>query len=365
MRVLPVRFLRELALGAAAAAPNLQLTCPLPILHDTILSVTQSSVHSKEGFLRMITGKMLLYAACMLLSAAPAHSPVPVVEDASAGQHSVKYYSYQPSAAEEKGDFFYYDVLGRRHIADLHSAVPRHNYYWPAGTANSRTALTSGPEGVPEVTAPAGYRMLQGIDVSKHNGVIDWNKVRASGIDFAFIRIAYRGYGSAGSLREDEMARENLLGAKAAGLKVGVYIFSQAVNESEAVEEADFVLGLLRQYSASGLPLDLPVIFDPETIRNDVARTDNVTGEQFTENALAFCSRIKEAGYEAGIYSNMIWEDYYFDLSELTEYPVWYADYGSLPQTPYQFTWWQYTEKGHVDGVENAVDRNVWFLPIQ
>ena len=341
----------------------------------------------------MITGKMLLYAACMLLSAAPAHSPVPVVEDASAGQHSVKYYSYQPSAAEEKGDFFYYDVLGRRHIADLHSAVPRHNYYWPAGTANSRTALTSGPEGVPEVTAPAGYRMLQGIDVSKHNGIIDWNKVRASGIDFAFIRIAYRGYGASGSLKEDETARENILAAKAAGLKVGVYIFSQAVNESEAVEEADFVLGLLRQYSASepstdssgiygtsgtenptgelksfsqtGLSLDLPVIFDPETIRNDVARTDNVTGEQFTENALAFCSRIKEAGYEAGIYSNMIWEDYYFDLPELAEYPVWYADYGSLPQTPYQFTWWQYTEKGHVDGVENAVDRNVWFLPIQ
>ena len=330
----------------------------------------------------MITGKMLLYAACMLLSAAPAHSPVAVVEDASAGQHSVKYYSYQPSAAEEKGDFFYYDVLGRRHMADFNSAVSRHDYYWPEGSVHSRIALTSGPAGVPEITAPAGYRMLQGIDVSKHNGVIDWSKVRASGIDFAFIRIAYRGYGSAGNLREDEMARENLLGAKAAGLKVGVYIFSQAVNESEAVEEADFVLGLLEKYenntadtpedssrlqgdALKGLPLDLPVIFDPETIRNDVARTDNVTREQFTENAIAFCEHIKNAGYEAGIYSNMIWQDYYFDLSELTEYPVWYADYGSLPQTPYQFTWWQYTEKGNVDGVENAVDRNVWFLPIQ
>ena len=108
----------------------------------------------------MITGKMLLYAACMLLSAASAHSPVAVVEDASAGQHSVKYYSYQPSAAEEKGDFFYYDVLGRRHMADFNSAVPRHDYYWPEGSVHSRIALTSGPAGVPEVTAPAGYRIM-------------------------------------------------------------------------------------------------------------------------------------------------------------------------------------------------------------
>jgi len=328
------------------------------------------------------TDKLCLYLSLVIFSVAPAVSPVPVTEDISEEGHSVKYYSYQPSLAEAVGDLIYYDVLGRRHAAELDPDVPRHTFFWPSGASGNRAALTAGPGGVPEIAPPAGYRMLQGIDVSKHNGVIDWNKVRASGIDFAFIRIAYRGYGSAGNLREDERARENLLGAKAAGLKVGVYIFSQAVNESEAVEEADFVLGLLEKYgnttadtpedssrlqgdALKGLPLDLPVIFDPETIRNDVARTDNVTGEQFTENALAFCSRIKEAGYEAGIYSNMIWEDYYFDLSELAEYPVWYADYGSLPQTPYQFTWWQYTEKEHVDGVENAVDRNVWFLPIQ
>ena len=328
------------------------------------------------------TGKLCLYLSLVIFSAAPAVSPVPVTEDISEEGHSVKYYSYQPSPAEAVGDLIYYDVLGRRHTAELDPDVPRHTFFWPSGASGNRAALTAGPGGVPEIAPPAGYRMLQGIDVSKHNGVIDWQKVKASGIDFAFIRIAYRGYGTSGSLKEDEMARENLLGAKAAGLKVGVYIFSQAVNASEAVEEADFVLGLLEKYGNStadapedsarqqrdalkGLPLDLPVIFDPETIRNDVARTDNVTGEQFTKNAAAFCEHIKNAGYEAGIYSNMIWEDYYFDLSELAEYPVWYADYGSLPQTPYQFTWWQYTEKGNVDGVENAVDRNVWFLPIQ
>lgn len=327
----------------------------------------------------IFAGKLSLYLSLILLSAGTALSPVPVTEDVSAEGHSVKYYSYQPSPPEARGDFIYYDVLGRRHIAELDPDVPRHAFCWPSETANARAALTAGPGGVPEVAPPAGYRMLQGIDVSKHNGVIDWQKVKASGINFAFIRIAYRGYGTSGSLKEDEMARENILGAKRAGLKTGVYIFSQAVNREEALEEADFVLSLLENYGNSaadaaedssvlqesalnGLTLELPVIFDPETIRNDVARTDNVTGEQFTENAAAFCGRIKNAGYEAGIYSNMIWEDYYFDLSELTDYPVWYADYGSLPQTPYQFTWWQYTEKGHVDGVEGAVDRNVWFV---
>lgn len=311
------------------------------------------------------------------MPADPALLPVPVAEDTSSGIHSVKYYSYQPSGRDsavspyQKGTFIYYDVLCRRHVAKLDPAVPRHAYRWPAESAGSacsaafsptRAAMTAGPGGVPRVTAPAGYRMLHGIDVSRHNGPIDWEKVRAAGTDFAFIRIAYRGYGEAGTLKEDELARQNLAGAKAAGLKVGVYIFSQAVNTKEAAAEADFVISLLEDYDISP---DLPVIFDPETIRNDVARTDNVTGEQFTKNAAAFCEHLKNAGYEAGIYSNMIWEDYYFDLSELAEYPVWYADYGSLPQTPYQFTWWQYTEKGNVDGVENAVDRNVWFLPIQ
>lgn len=304
-----------------------------------------------------------------------AGSPVPVIEDTSAGGHSIKYYSYQPSPDDVSGDFFYYDVLGRRHAAVLNPAAPRHSYRWPVEGAGA--ALTAGPDGVPEVTAPAGYRMLRGIDVSKHNGVIDWNRVKAAGIEFVFVRIAYRGYGTTGSLNADERGLANLAGAKAAFLKVGVYVFSQAVNEAEALEEAEFVLGLLEdgRDSLSGTPpqsgkaapgniypLDLPVIFDPETIRMDIARTDNVTGAQFTSNAAAFCERIKKAGYEAGIYSNMIWEDYYFDLSKLTKYPVWYADYYSLPQTPYQFTWWQYSEKGTVDGVNGTVDLNVWFV---
>ena len=114
-----------------------------------------------------------------------------------------------------------------------------------------------------------------------------------------------------------------------------------------------------------GIDLDLPLVFDAEIIRDDEARTDSVNLSQFTENARAFCQAVTSAGYDTMIYTNLLFEGLIYDLSELSEYPVWYADYGSLPQTPYQFTWWQYTEKGNVDGVENAVDRNVWFLPIQ
>ena len=141
---------------------------------------------------------------------------------------------------------------------------------------------------------------------------------------------------------------------------MGVYFFSQAINEEEAAEEADFVIGLLEGYE-----LQLPVVYDPELIRDDEARTDEVTGEQFTANTIAFCERIKAAGYQPMIYSNMVWESELFDLKQLQDYPIWYADYEPIPQTPYNFVMWQYTEKGYVEGINGIVDRNVWFVPTE
>ena len=107
------------------------------------------------------------------------------------------------------------------------------------------------------------------------------------------------------------------------------------------------------------------MVYDPELIRDDVARTDEVTGEQFTANTIAFCEKIKEAGYQPMIYSNMVWESELFDLKQLEDYPIWYADYEPVPQTPYHFQMWQYTEKGTVDGITGIVDRNVWFVPVE
>ena len=202
------------------------------------------------------------------------------------------------------------------------------------------------------------YHSAIGIDISKYQGEIDWEKVRADGIEFVFIRIGYRGYGEAGKLMADEMFDANIRDAQAQGLDVGVYLFSQAINEEEAVEEAHFVIDHLQGYE-----LQLPVVYDPETIRNDKARTDDVTGEQFTKNTIAFCEAVKEAGYQPMVYSNMVWEAFQFQMEELTEYPFWYADYEDLPQTPYRYEYWQYSEKGQVDGISGTVDMNLRLIP--
>lgn len=196
-----------------------------------------------------------------------------------------------------------------------------------------------------------------GVDVSVFQGDIDWEQVKAAGYEFAILRIGYRGYGEEGTLNADEKFEQNLENARKAGIDVGVYFFSQAVNEEEAKEEADFVLEHLK-----GQELQMPVVYDPEHILEDEARTDGVTGEQFTQNAKVFCKEIEEAGYDAMIYSNMLWEAYELDLEKLLDYPVWYADYEELPQTPYRFSMWQYSSTGSVTGIEGNVDLNIQLL---
>lgn len=201
------------------------------------------------------------------------------------------------------------------------------------------------------------YESRMGIDVSHHNGVIEWEKVKNQGFDFAIIRLGYRGYGVAGTVNLDKQFENNIKNAQSAGLEVGVYFFAQAVNEKEAVEEADFVLEHLTNYE-----IQLPVVYDPESVLNAEARTDDVTGEQFTLNTEIFCRKIAEAGYDPMIYCNMLWEAYELDLARLFEYPVWYADYEVLPQTPYQFEFWQYSNQGKVDGIHGDVDLNLQLI---
>ncbi len=116
----------------------------------------------------------------------------------------------------------------------------------------------------------------------------------------------------------------------------------------------------MRKTTRTQRPLDLPVVYDPESILDDEARTDNVSGEQFTKNTRVFCERIEESGYRPMIYANMLWEAFELDLSELLDYPIWYADYESVPQSPYAFEIWQYTNEGQVPGVEGPCDINIW-----
>ncbi len=202
------------------------------------------------------------------------------------------------------------------------------------------------------------YGIQRGIDVSKFQGTIDWEKVRGAGISFVIVRVGFRGYGTAGNMKADEYYRQNIEGAQAAGLDVGVYFFAQAVNEEEAIEEAQYVLDLIDGYT-----LELPVVYDPELIRGDESRTDHVTGEQFTKNTIAFCEAVRAGGYTPMIYSNMVWEAELFDMALLQKYPFWYADYETIPQTPYDFEYWQYSEKGHVDGIAGEVDLDIRFVP--
>ena len=200
---------------------------------------------------------------------------------------------------------------------------------------------------------------IEGIDVSSHTGDIDWQKVKDSGIDFAMIRIGGRGYGESGQLYTDEKAIEFINGAKDAGLKVGGYFFSQAINDEEALEEADYVKKVL-----GDIELDFPVAYDWEIIKNETARTDTVSASQATKCARIFCDRIKELGYTPLIYSPSRELYFKYDLTQLADIDIWYCEYANAPTFYYQFSMWQYSESGTVDGIDGNVDLNICFTNI-
>lgn len=202
-----------------------------------------------------------------------------------------------------------------------------------------------------------GYQILRGIDVSKFQGSIDWSTVAQSGVDFAILRLGLRGYGS-GELVMDARFYENLEGAQAQGLRTGVYFFSAAINEEEAVEEAQYVLKALQGYD-----ITMPVVFDTEPIYYDKARTDDLTPARLTAITRAFCEEIKNAGYTPMIYANAKRFTTVLHLEQLKDYALWLADYRQAPDFPYAFSMWQFTEKGSVPGIEGAVDIDLYFEP--
>ena len=204
------------------------------------------------------------------------------------------------------------------------------------------------------LTCTAAQTMV-GIDVSVHQGVIDWQQVAAAGVDFVMIRAAYRGY-KYGQVNEDSNALANIQGARDAGLLVGVYIYSQAINVAEAVEEAEFLLTMLE-----GVQLDLPITFDWERYSGD-SRTANVSGRTVTNCAIAFCETIRGADREAMIYFNPTQALEELSLPELTEYPFWLAQYDTEAMFPYRVDMWQYSNKGSVPGIGGNVDLNIGFF---
>lgn len=198
----------------------------------------------------------------------------------------------------------------------------------------------------------------KGIDVSKHQGKIDWQQVAGDGVEFAFIRVGLRGYGT-GKLVEDEYFEDNIKGALGAGIKVGVYFYSQAVNEQELLEEANFVLEKISPYK-----VECPVVYDVEKVSGADGRMNDLTVEERTKLTLLFCQTIENAGYQPMIYHNMEMGAMMLDLASLEQYDKWFAYFNQDLYYPYEYKVWQYSEKGAVNGIEGDVDLNISFAPL-
>ena len=201
------------------------------------------------------------------------------------------------------------------------------------------------------------YDALRGVDVSEHQLDIDWKQVAASGVDYAYIRVGWRGY-TEGGLFEDAYFERNIQGALDAGLHVGVYMFSQAVTVQEAIEEADFVLEHIGKYNVT-----LPVVFDWEKIEAAEARSHGLTMELRTDCARAFCETVKNAGYVPCVYFNRNLGYYGYDLTRLTDYEFWFSlPESGFPNFYYACDMWQYSFTETVPGISEPTDMNLWFI---
>ncbi|MCQ2525392.1 MAG: glycoside hydrolase family 25 protein [Lachnospiraceae bacterium] len=199
-----------------------------------------------------------------------------------------------------------------------------------------------------------GTRQKVGIDVSKYQGDIDWDKVAAAGVQFVIIRAGYRG-SVTGALVEDPNFVQNIRGALAAGLEVGVYFFTQAVNETEAVEEASAVVSMVREYD-----IKLPIYIDTEGAGGN-GRADGLDVETRTKVCDAFCRTAVNAGYNAGVYASRSWLYHNLDTSVLDKYEIWNAEWVSVPQYTGYYTMWQYSSKGSIDGIVGNVDLDIYY----
>lgn len=226
-----------------------------------------------------------------------------------------------------------------------------------AWTDNAEDPNEPAPTGYLEINGRMTYAYAQtwtGIDVSAHNGKVNWSAVASDGIDFAMLRLGFRG-STLGVLKLDERFEDNLCGAQAAGIPVGVYFYSQAITVEEAEEEAALVLRTL-----GGRALQLPIAYDWELVLGD--RSDGVTRETLTACTAAFCAAIERGGYDAMIYLNRYLADTRYDLDALSGYPIWFAGYSAAPRFDRDFIIWQYGTCGTVAGIDGQVDMNLGFV---
>ena len=234
-------------------------------------------------------------------------------------------------------------------------------YYYAQGTNKKVTGLRSidGKLYYFDANGVKQDNVTFGIDVSKYQSGLDWNKIKKSGVSFVIIRIGYRGYGAAGNLVKDPMFEEHFTNARNAGLKVGVYFFTQAVNEAEAQEEADGC-----NWALNGRMLDYPIFYDTEasTAPHGTGRADGLGVEDRTKCAIAFCERVKELGYKPGVYASTLWYRKRVDYNTLrSRYTIWNAHYG-VSSSPIGCDLWQGTEKARINGYSGELDANISYI---
>lgn len=241
------------------------------------------------------------------------------------------------------------DKFGNLQKIKISADIPRHN--WDFENLDNSGMFKN-------YVDADGSKKKVGIDVSEHQGLIDWETV-SQYVDFAIIRIGYRGY-TGGSLVLDGYYANNIARATECGVPVGVYFYSQATTYEEGVEEANFVLNNLGDYG-----LAYPIVLDREDPMQEDARTNDMTAEQHTQAALGFLETIAASGHRAMVYTNRTYFALYFQIEEVYKYPVWYAQYADEPDWPYEFDIWQYTESGTVPGINGPVDMNLQMMEIE
>ena len=214
--------------------------------------------------------------------------------------------------------------------------------------------FTTNADGLPEYTGDA-YDTRLGVDVSFYQGEIDWEAVAADGVEFAMIRCGYRGSES-GTIVVDEQFENNINGALAAGLDVGVYFFSQSTGAIEAAEEANFVLDLI-----SGYDITMPVAFDWEPLEG--SRAEDIDRSELTASAVVFCEMVKDAGYTPCVYLYRYTGYYEYMMERLADYELWVGALGSWPDFYFRHMLWQFSMTGRVEGIDADVDLDYQFIP--
>ena len=245
---------------------------------------------------------------------------------------------------------------GRYHFFPIQEKLTKNDFILENFTYPTKNEETGELEGETTYKIDEHTYARKGIDVSKFQGEIDWEKVKDDEMEYAIIRLGYRGY-ETGKMVVDDKYQENIEGSLEAGLDTGVYFFTEALTEKEAIEEADFVIENLGDYK-----INMPVVLDvEESASKEKTRTKDLTQEQRTKNVIAFCERIKEAGFDVMIYGNLKSFMIMMDFEKLEEYDKWLAYYKYPFHFPYKIKMWQYTSTQQVDGIKGDVDVNLMF----